>query len=344
MSSRPAGSGQEGRCPSLGRRRSGNSRIHPGRTTEADAERPPKSGSSTRVLTVMKFLWLIARRQEMAGFNRGASFPEYPFRPAALLLEARPPNFNESAGVDRLAAWADSFNMFLAHCAPLDHSLREEAVDTLIVWAKATLPLPDGIGAGWTKSCALFPTASLVGDPNRSSPSLSPCPFTSHPSPVPPWISLLKRMNSSPARRRSPVPAAAVKLDDGLVYPIPERSSPLNRPLRRPRDSAGLDAYLVEVLEPGMTRRGSVHELLQGTLATINRARACLYRSLHNARDTTEPAGRSPAKIEPIFSVISCSDPVQLGLLLDRYKHPVLLPSPNQIQRENSVARCISQI
>jgi hypothetical protein len=89
---------------------------------------------------------LLPDAKKWLDFNRGASFPEYPLRPAALLLITRPPNFNESAGVDRLAAWADWFKSFLAHCAPLDHSLREEAVNMLIVWAKATLPLPTGIG------------------------------------------------------------------------------------------------------------------------------------------------------------------------------------------------------
>jgi hypothetical protein len=76
--------------------------------------------------------------------NRG-TFPEYPLRPAAILLKTRPPNFNGSAGVERLAACADWFKSFLAHCAPLDPSLREEVVNMLIVWAKATLPLPTGM-------------------------------------------------------------------------------------------------------------------------------------------------------------------------------------------------------
>jgi len=77
--------------------------------------------------------------------NRG-TFPEYPLRPAAILLKTRPPNFNGSAGVERLAACADWFKSFLAHCAPLDPSLREEVVNTLIDWAKSTLPPPTGIG------------------------------------------------------------------------------------------------------------------------------------------------------------------------------------------------------
>jgi nucleoid DNA-binding protein len=88
---------------------------------------------------------LLPGAKKWLDFNRHA-FPEYPLRPAVLLLETRPPNFNESAGVDSLAAWADWFKSFLAHCAPLDHSLREEAVDMLIDWAKATLPRPTGIG------------------------------------------------------------------------------------------------------------------------------------------------------------------------------------------------------
>jgi hypothetical protein len=75
--------------------------------------------------------------------NRDA-YPELPFRPAALLLKTRPANFNESAGVERLAAWADWFKSFLAHCAPLDPSLREDVVNMLIDWAKSTLPLPAG--------------------------------------------------------------------------------------------------------------------------------------------------------------------------------------------------------
>jgi len=89
---------------------------------------------------------LLPDAKKWVDFNRGRTFREHPLRPAALLLRARPPNFNESAGVDRLAAWADWFKSFLAHCAPLDHSLREEAVDTLIVWANATSQLPTGIG------------------------------------------------------------------------------------------------------------------------------------------------------------------------------------------------------
>lgn len=75
--------------------------------------------------------------------NRGA-FHEYPLRPAALLLKTRPPNF-KPAGIKMLAGWADWFKSFLAHCAPQDPSLREEVVDTLIDWAKSTLPVPTGI-------------------------------------------------------------------------------------------------------------------------------------------------------------------------------------------------------
>jgi nucleoid DNA-binding protein len=87
---------------------------------------------------------LLPDAKRWVDLNRG-TFPEHPLRPAALLLKTRPPNFNESAGVDRLAAWADWFKSFLAHCAPLDQSLREEAVNTLIVWANLTLPLPTGM-------------------------------------------------------------------------------------------------------------------------------------------------------------------------------------------------------
>jgi nucleoid DNA-binding protein len=89
---------------------------------------------------------LLPDAKKWLDFNRGRAFPEHPLRPAALLVKTRPPNFNESAGVDRLAAWADWFKSFLAHCAPLDPSLREEAVNMLIDWANATLPLPTGIG------------------------------------------------------------------------------------------------------------------------------------------------------------------------------------------------------
>jgi hypothetical protein len=87
---------------------------------------------------------LLPDAKKWLDFNRGA-FPEHPLRPAALLVKTRPPNFNESAGVDRLAVCADWFKSFLADCAPLDQSLREEAVNMLIVWAKATLPLPTGM-------------------------------------------------------------------------------------------------------------------------------------------------------------------------------------------------------
>ena len=82
--------------------------------------------------------------------NRGA-FPEYPLSlsPAALLVKTRPPNFKEDygpgGGLERFAACTDWFKSWLAHCAPLDHSLREEVVDTLIDWAKSTLPLPTGV-------------------------------------------------------------------------------------------------------------------------------------------------------------------------------------------------------
>ena len=63
---------------------------------------------------------LLPDAKKWVDLNRGRAFPEYPLRPAALLLKTRPPNFNESAGVDRLAVWADWFKSFLAHCAPLD--------------------------------------------------------------------------------------------------------------------------------------------------------------------------------------------------------------------------------
>jgi hypothetical protein len=86
---------------------------------------------------------LLPDAKKWVDLNRGA-FPEYPLRPAALLLKTRPPNFSP-AGIEMFAACADWFKSFLAHCAPLDASLREEVVNTLIDWAKATLPLPTGI-------------------------------------------------------------------------------------------------------------------------------------------------------------------------------------------------------
>jgi hypothetical protein len=86
---------------------------------------------------------LLPDAKKWLDLNRGA-FPEYPLRPAALLLKTRPPNFKQD-GVEMLAVWADWFKSFLAHCAPLDASLREEAVNMLIDWAKATLPRPTGI-------------------------------------------------------------------------------------------------------------------------------------------------------------------------------------------------------
>jgi nucleoid DNA-binding protein len=91
---------------------------------------------------------LLPDAMKWVDMNRGA-FPEYPLRPAALLLKTRPPNFKEDYGPagrsERLAACADWFKSFLAHCAPLDPSLREEVVNTLIVWAKATLPESTGM-------------------------------------------------------------------------------------------------------------------------------------------------------------------------------------------------------
>ena len=87
---------------------------------------------------------LLPDAKKWVDLNRG-TFPEHPLRPAALLLKTRPPNFNESAGVEMLAGCADWLKSFLAHGAPLDPSLREEAVITLIDWAKATLPLPTGM-------------------------------------------------------------------------------------------------------------------------------------------------------------------------------------------------------
>lgn len=88
---------------------------------------------------------LLPDAKKWLDFNRGASAPEYPLRPAALLLQTRPTNFKED-GVEMLAAWADWFKSWLVHCAPLDASLREEVVNMLIDWAKSTLPLPTGKG------------------------------------------------------------------------------------------------------------------------------------------------------------------------------------------------------
>ena len=87
---------------------------------------------------------LLPDAKKWVDLNRG-TFPEHPLRPAALLQKTRPANFNGTAGVERLAACADWFKSLLAHCAPLDQSLREEVVMTLIDWAKATLPLPTGM-------------------------------------------------------------------------------------------------------------------------------------------------------------------------------------------------------
>jgi nucleoid DNA-binding protein len=86
---------------------------------------------------------LLPDAKKWVDLNRGA-FRELPFRPAAILLKTRPPNF-KPAGIKMLAGWADWFKSFLAHCAPQDPSLREEVVDTLIDWAKSTLPVPTGI-------------------------------------------------------------------------------------------------------------------------------------------------------------------------------------------------------
>jgi hypothetical protein len=87
---------------------------------------------------------LLPDAKKWVDLNRGRAFREHPLRPAALLLKTRPPNFKQ-AGVEMLAVWADWFKSFLAHCAPQDPSLREEVVDTLIDWAKSTLPLPTGM-------------------------------------------------------------------------------------------------------------------------------------------------------------------------------------------------------
>ena len=86
---------------------------------------------------------LLPDAKKWLDLNRGRAFREYPLRPAALLLKTRPPNFKEN--YEMLAFCADWFKSFLAHCAPLDESLREEVVDTLIDWAKSTLPLPTGV-------------------------------------------------------------------------------------------------------------------------------------------------------------------------------------------------------
>jgi hypothetical protein len=91
---------------------------------------------------------LLPDAKKWLDLNRGA-FPEYPLRPAALLIKTRPPNFKEDYGPagmqEMFAACTDWFKSWLAHCAPLDASLREEVVNTLIDWAKSTLPLPDGM-------------------------------------------------------------------------------------------------------------------------------------------------------------------------------------------------------
>jgi hypothetical protein len=98
---------------------------------------------------------LLPDAKKWVDLNRGRAFREYPLRPAALLLKTRPPNF-KPAGIEMLAGWADWFKSFLAHCAPLDHSLREETVNMLIDWAKATLPLPNGMTLWGPKRVRIF--------------------------------------------------------------------------------------------------------------------------------------------------------------------------------------------
>ena len=97
---------------------------------------------------------LLPDAKKWLDLNRG-TFPEYPLRPAALLLKTRPPNFSP-AGIEMFAACADWFKSFLAHCAPLDASLREEVVNTLIDWAKSTLPLPTGMPLWGPKRVRIF--------------------------------------------------------------------------------------------------------------------------------------------------------------------------------------------
>ncbi len=118
---------------------------------------------------------LLPGAKKWLDLNRGASFPEYPLRPAALLLKTRPPNFKEDYGPagmpERFAACADWFKSWLAHCAPLDPSLREEVVNTLLDWAKATLPVPhrDETLRDQTVS-KLSTTSNSVGDHNLLTP------------------------------------------------------------------------------------------------------------------------------------------------------------------------------
>jgi nucleoid DNA-binding protein len=84
--------------------------------------------------------------------NRGASFPELPLRPAALLLKTRPANFKQDYGsagkLKMYPVCAKWFQSWLAHCAPRDPSLREEVVNTLLVWAKAEATLPEATWMG----------------------------------------------------------------------------------------------------------------------------------------------------------------------------------------------------
>ena len=57
-------------------------------------------------------------------------------------------------------------------------------------------------------------------------------------------------------------PSVSSQLDDGLKYSVSENLAIASRPAWI-RDRAGLQAYLVEVLEAGVARRGSIHELVQ---------------------------------------------------------------------------------
>ena len=101
---------------------------------------------------------LLPDAKKWVDLNRGA-FPEYPLRPAALLLKTRPPNLEDygpGSGPEMFAACTGWFESWLAHCAPLDASLREEVVNTLIDWAKATLPLPTGMPLWGPKRVRIF--------------------------------------------------------------------------------------------------------------------------------------------------------------------------------------------
>jgi hypothetical protein len=64
------------------------------------------------------------------------------------------------------------------------------------------------------------------------------------------------------------------------------------------------------------------------TLQTIRRELASIAFTVAFIMLVIRPCLQiAPSKDEPVFSVILRRNPVQLDVLLDSYKHPVLLPS-----------------